>query len=95
VRGTDFPTGSRLSLIANFAFDGVIEVAVGQGVYFNNSDSVPHTVSAGTEDDPRPDAFDSGLLAPGDNYLLDTSEPGTFTLFCALHPDMTATVVVG
>tara|TARA_B100001079_G_scaffold188205_1_gene162184 strand:- start:629 stop:1933 length:1305 start_codon:yes stop_codon:yes gene_type:complete len=95
VRGTDFPTGSRQSLIANFAFDGVIEVAVGQGVYFNNSDSVPHTVSAGTEDDPRPDAFDSGLLAPGDNYLLDTSEPGTFTLFCALHPDMTATVVVG
>jgi plastocyanin len=64
-------------------------------VYFNNSDSVPHTVSAGTEDDPDPDSLGSGLLNPGDNYLLDTSTAGTFNIYCALHPDMTATVIVG
>ena len=95
VRGSDFPEGAHQSLIANFAFEQVIEVAVGQNVYFNNSDSVPHTVTAGIEEDPDPDTFDSGLLDPGDNYLLDTSESGTFTFYCALHPDMTATVIVG
>jgi plastocyanin len=94
VRGSDFPEGAHQSLIANFAFEQVIEVAVGQNVYFNNSDSVPHTVTAGTEEDPDPDTFDSGLLNPGDNYLLDTSEAGTLTFYCALHPDMTATVIV-
>jgi len=95
VRGSDFPEGAHQSLIANFAFEQVIEVTVGQNVYFNNSDSVPHTVTAGTEEDPDPDTFDSGLLNPGDNYLLDTSEAGTFTIYCALHPDMTAMVIVG
>jgi plastocyanin len=95
VRGSDFPEGAHQSLIANFAFEQVVEVAVGQNVYFNNSDSVPHTVTAGIEEDPDPDTFDSGLLNPGDNYLLDTSESGTFTFYCALHPDMTATVIVG
>ena len=95
VRGSDFPEGAHQSLIANFAFERVIRVAIGQGVYFNNSDSVPHTVSAGTEDDPDPDSFGSGLLNPGDNYLLDTSTAGTFNIYCALHPDMTATVIVG
>ena len=95
VRGSDFPEGAHQSLIANFAFERVIRVAIGQGVYFNNSDSVPHTISAGTEDDPDPDSFGSGLLNPGDNYLLDTSTAGTFNIYCALHPDMTATVIVG
>ena len=95
VRGSDFPEGAHQSLITNFAFEPVIEVAIGQDVYFNNSDSVPHTVSAGSEDDPNPDAFDSGLLNPGDNYRLETSKAGTFTIYCALHPDMTATVIVG
>jgi plastocyanin len=44
---------------------------------------------------PDPDSFGSGLLNPGDNYLLDTSTAGTFNIYCALHPDMTATVIVG
>ncbi|HJP15963.1 MAG TPA: hypothetical protein QF762_03245 [Acidimicrobiales bacterium] len=95
VRGSDFPEGAQQSLISNFAFDPVIEVDVGQSVFFNNSDSVPHTVSAGTPDAPNLNTFDSGLLNPGDNYELDTSQAGSFTFFCALHPDMTATVIVG
>ena len=95
IQGSDFPEGAQQSLITNFAFDPIIEVEIGQSVFFNNSDSVPHTVSAGTPDAPNLNAFDSGLLSPGDNYQLDTSEAGSFTLFCFLHPDMTATVVVG
>ena len=95
IQGSDFPDGARQSLITNFAFDRTLVVDVGQSVYFNNVDSVPHTVSAGTPDDPDLASFDSGLLSPGDNWELPTSEAGTFSLFCALHPDMTATVVVG
>ncbi|MCH2424346.1 MAG: hypothetical protein MK174_02115 [Acidimicrobiales bacterium] len=34
-------------------------------------------------------------LPDGDNFLLDSPEPDTCTLFCALHLDMRATVVVG
>ncbi|MCP4794014.1 MAG: hypothetical protein GY882_11900 [Actinomycetia bacterium] len=94
VQGSDFPDGARQSLITNFAFEGNLEVEIGQSVYFNNSDSVPHTVSAGTSDAPDLDSFDSGLLAPGDNWELGTSEPGTYSYFCALHPDMTATIIV-
>ena len=40
------------------------------------------------------DSFDSGLLDPGDNWQLDTSTPGTYSYFCALHPDMTANIIV-
>ncbi|MEE2768765.1 MAG: hypothetical protein VX833_06085 [Actinomycetota bacterium] len=94
VRGDDFPENARQSIVTNFAFEPTIEVEAGQSVYFNNSDSVPHTVSAGTPDDPDLDAFDSGILDPGDNFRVDTSIPGSYSLFCALHPDMTTTLVV-
>jgi len=94
VRGSDFPQDARQTLITNFAFEPTIKVAAGENVYFNNSDSVPHTISAGTPDEPQLESFDSGLLDPGDNWELDTSSPGIYTYFCALHPDMTATIVV-
>ncbi|MEZ5217257.1 MAG: plastocyanin/azurin family copper-binding protein [Ilumatobacteraceae bacterium] len=93
-RGSDFPSNAVQSLVTNFAFDSVIEVAAGQPIYFNNVDSVPHTVSAGTPEDPELAAFDSGVLVPGQNYALTIDQPGTYTLFCALHTDMTATVLV-
>jgi len=94
VQGDDFPPGARQSIITNFAFEAVIEVEVGQSVYFNNSDSVPHTVTAGTPDSPDMAAFDSGILNPGDNIEFETSVAGTFRLFCALHNGMSTTVVV-
>ena len=95
VQGSDFPENARQTLISDFAFEAEIEVDIGTSVYFNNSDSVPHTISAGTPDAPDLELFDSGLLDPGDNWELDTSTAGNYTFFCALHPDMTATIVVG
>ena len=95
VQGSDFPENARQTLISDFAFEAEIEVDIGTSVYFNNSDSVPHTISAGTPDAPDLESFDSGLLDPGDNWELDTSTAGNYTFFCALHPDMTATIVVG
>ena len=94
VQGENFPEGAKQSLVTNFAFEDEIEVEAGQSVYFNNSDSVPHTISAGTPDAPELEEFDSGVLNPGDNFQIDTSQPGSYPLFCALHPDMTALLIV-
>jgi hypothetical protein len=94
VRGSDFPEGAEQSLITDFLYDGDLEVKVGQPLFFNNVDSVPHTVTAGTPADPALDEFDSGLLTPGSNFALTFDAPGVYSLFCTLHPDMVANVTV-
>ncbi len=94
VRGSDFPPGARQSLISDFLFGGDLTVRPGQSLFFNNVDSVPHTVTGGTPTSPDRDAFDSGVLAPGSNYAVVFDDPGTYSLFCNLHPDMVATVRV-
>ena len=94
VRGSDFPEGAQQSLISDFLYNGDLDVGVGQPLFFNNVDAVPHTVTAGTPDDPALDDFDSGLMAPGTNYAVSFDEPGVYSLFCALHTDMVATVTV-
>ncbi len=94
VRGSDFPEGAKQSLISDFLYNGDLDVSVGQPVFFNNVDAVPHTVTAGTPTDPALDDFDSGLMAPGTNYAVTFDEPGVYSLFCALHTDMVATVTV-
>jgi plastocyanin len=93
-RGSDFPDGAKQSLITDFLYTGDLVVSAGQSLFFNNVDSVPHTVTAGTPADPALDDFDSGLLTPGSNYAVSFDSPGTYSLFCTLHPDMVATVTV-
>ena len=81
--------------IANFAFEPAeLVIAPGTEVVFTNSDSAPHTVTAGTDDEPMPEVFDSGLLEQGDTFSSVFEEPGEFAYFCDRHPPMTATVVV-
>jgi hypothetical protein len=94
VRGSDFPDGAEQSLITDFLYEGDLEVSVGQPLFFNNVDAVPHTVTAGTPDAPALDDFDSGLLTPGSNFAVAFDEPGVYSLFCTLHPDMVANVTV-
>jgi len=94
VRGSDFPDGAEQSLITDFLYNGALEVEVGQPLFFNNVDSVPHTVTAGTPDDPSLEQFDSGLMTPGSNFEVTFDEPGVYSLFCTLHPDMVADVTV-
>ena len=94
VRGSDFPEGAEQALITDFRYRGELEVEAGQPLFFNNVDAVPHTVTAGSFEDPDLDRFDSGLLDPGQNFELTLDEPGTYSLFCSLHPDMAATVTV-
>ena len=75
--------------IADFTFSpGTVEVAVGTTVTWTNNDSAPHTVTA---DDG---AFDSGELAQGDTFGMTFDTAGTYSYFCEIHPQMTASVVV-
>lgn len=78
--------------ILNFDF-GEIAIGVGETVRFSNSDSVPHTVTAGSFVQPSDD-FDSGLLATGEAWDVAFDAPGQYELFCALHPDMVGTISV-
>ena len=79
--------------IINFSF-GSIEAEVGETIRFGNADGVPHTVTAGSSIDPRPSEFDSGVLSTGGIYDISFDEPGNYQIFCALHPEMQATVVI-
>ncbi|MGH2560746.1 MAG: cupredoxin domain-containing protein [Thermomicrobiales bacterium] len=82
--------GEAAVSIANFAFDpSSIDVAAGATVTWTNDDVAPHTVTA---DDG---SFDSGTLEPGDSFSFTFDAPGSFSYFCAIHPNMTASVNVG
>ena len=74
--------------IADFAFSGVTEVAVGTTVVVTNEDNTQHTWSA------TGGAFDSGALGSGDSFEVTFTEPGTYEYQCNFHPSMTGTIVV-
>ncbi|NNE73131.1 MAG: hypothetical protein HKN26_05660 [Acidimicrobiales bacterium] len=98
--GSIWPLGEDLTLNGSRAdadasavqivgFDyGTIEINARENITFSNADSLPHTVTA-TEGD-----FDSGLLGPGGSYTTSFDSPGEYAIYCVLHPQMTATVVV-
>lgn len=85
--------GTVAAPITNFDF-GDIVVEAGDTVRFANTDSVPHTVTAGSAFLPELDFFDSGLLGTTDTFDLSFETAGEYDLFCVLHPEMTATVTV-
>ncbi len=83
---------AMMAPIINFSF-GSVESRVGQTVYFQNQDLFPHTVTAGVPGDET-GAFDSGPLAQGDVFPVTYDKPGEYKVFCRVHPEMRATVVV-
>ena len=75
--------------IENFQFTpGTITVSVGATVTWTNRDDTLHTVTAA---DRR---FASPGLDPGEVFSYTFADPGSYTYFCSLHPQMTATVIV-
>ncbi len=80
--------GGQLVDIDGFAFaDGTIEADAGTELVFVNRDSAPHTVTA------VDGSFGSANLGQGDAFELEL-DAGTYEIFCAIHPSMTATIVV-
>jgi plastocyanin len=81
--------------IANFAFaPAELRITAGTTVVFTNSDGAPHTATAGTDAEPTPERFDTGLLQPGERFTVVFDEPGTYAYFCERHPPMTGVIVV-
>jgi plastocyanin len=75
--------------IDNFRFSpATLTVPRGTTVTWTNQDDMVHTVTAADR------ALASPGLETGDTYAHTFTAPGTYTYFCALHPRMTATVIV-
>ncbi|MET7567374.1 plastocyanin/azurin family copper-binding protein [Streptomyces sp. NPDC005492] len=78
--------------ISNYQFgDGKqLVVKVGDTVRWTNKDSAPHTVTT----TKAPVKFDSGTLNQGDSWSYTFTKAGTYEYYCAVHPDMVASVKV-
>jgi len=75
--------------IDNFAFGPKsLTVPVGATVTWTNHDDVPHTVTS------RDKKFTSQALDTDERFSFTFTEPGTYAYFCAIHPIMTAEIVV-
>jgi len=75
--------------IDNFTFSpATLTVPSGTTVTWTNQDDMVHTVTEANR------LFLSKGLETGDTYSHTFTTPGTYTYFCALHPRMTATVIV-
>lgn len=79
--------------IVNFDFGQDLVVEPGEPITFTNTDSLPHTVTSGQPGAPT-GSFDSGVLGAGGAFTTEFEDPGSYQVFCALHPQMTATVTV-
>jgi len=77
--------------IDNFAFaPATLTVAPGTTVTWINHDDEPHTiVNSGT-----PRLFKSAALDSDEKFSFKFDQPGTYTYFCSIHPQMTGTIVV-
>lgn len=75
--------------IKDFMFSPMhITTKVGVRVTWVNQDDEPHTVVSDTG------LFRSGALDTGKTYTFRFDKPGTYHVFCSIHPQMTATIIV-
>lgn len=81
--------GANEVFIQGMAFSpSSITVKAGTTITWTNQDAVTHTVTSNTG------LFDSGSIGSGGtfSYMFDTA--GTYSYHCAIHPSMTAKVIV-
>jgi plastocyanin len=78
-------------VIDNFTFQPPrLTVRAGTKVTWVNRDDVPHTATSTA----KPKRFDSGTLDTDQRFAHVFNKPGTYKYFCAVHPHMTATIIV-
>jgi len=77
--------------IQNFAFSpATLTIPAGTTVVWTNKDTAPHTVTVRS----GPVTFSSPNLQQGDTFTYTFTQPGTYSYYCAVHPNMTASVTV-
>jgi plastocyanin len=86
----DKPANAGEIKIDNFSFGpATITVPTGTTITWTNNDDVPHVV---TSDDNK--MFKSKALDTNDHFSFTFTKPGTYNYYCAIHPKMTAKIVV-
>jgi plastocyanin len=68
----------------------VLGVPVGSSVAFPNDDSIFHNVFSLS----GPQPFDLGLYRSGESKSRTFERPGTYRVFCNIHPQMSALIMV-
>jgi plastocyanin len=77
--------------IKNYAYaPAALTIASGTTVTFINDDTASHTVTTTS----APKSFDSKELKTGQSWSYTFSTAGTYSYYCAYHPDMKGTVTV-
>lgn len=66
-----------------------LHIAPGDRVIFTNAGSTDHSATADSG------LFDSGSIGPGQSAQITCARPGIHTFFCAAHPQMTGTLIIG
>lgn len=65
-----------------------VEIGVNNTITWMNMDGAPHTVTSDSN------TFNSGTIAPGSNFTMTFTSPGTYLYHCSIHPFMSGTVIV-
>jgi plastocyanin len=87
---SEIPASGATIKIDNFSFGpATITIPAGSTVTWTNNDDVPHVVSS---DDNK--MFKSKALDTDDRFSFTFTKPGTYNYYCAIHPKMTAKIVV-
>jgi plastocyanin len=79
---------AKVRIVESFYDPDPVTIQVGGKVNWQNEDSDPHTATA--EDG----SFDTGTIEEGKLKSETFKEPGTYSYFCEIHPDMHGTVEV-
>lgn len=67
-----------------------LTIAVGDTVTWTNHDTAPHNIVV----TDGPEKFTSPTLQTGQTFSHTFTQAGTYSYYCAIHPDMKATVTV-
>lgn len=85
----DPPAAGNRVMIKDFMFSPMqLTTKVGAAITWVNEDDEPHTVVSDSG------LFRSAALDTGKEYTFRFDKPGTYHVFCSMHPQMTATILV-
>lgn len=80
----------KMGMLGGLYGPKAIKAKVGDSLVFNNDDGENHWVYV-----PTPGFMVSKAgIKPGESFELKLLKPGSFTVLCGLHTDMSATVTV-
>ncbi len=82
------PAGTSVRMAGSRFEPSTLTIAVGGMVRWFNDDALPHTVSA------TDGSWDSGNLAPGEDFERTFDTAGSYAYLCRYHPGMVGTIEV-